>query len=106
MKAAAQVIKLGRDHADKAERIALATEAVSDANQLACTLQLLLSMDDSEYEAARMALAMRIEALTSIALSALGGDNNRQTEEMREVLVGHAVLRQRGRLAAREGDAT
>jgi hypothetical protein len=95
MSAAAEVIKLGRDHPDKAERTEMAVEAIADANSLARTLQLLLTMDDSAYEEARMALAMRIEALTSIALSTFGGDDNRQTAEMREVLAGHAVLQLR-----------
>ena len=92
------------DDDDQAERMRIARVAVGDASQIAGTLQVLVRSDRSEDEAAKVALAIRLEELCCVAMSALDGVDAPTAEDMRYIVDGPGWSRHR-RLAG-EGSAS
>ena len=75
--------------ADLKERRALAWDAAGQIEALTDMLERELAHGSSEFEYYLLPqMLKRIHSVNSVILSVLGGDDGRETEEMREVIHG------------------
>lgn len=75
-------------HKQRAERFAVALEATWEVEAISRHLNNELPMEQPEYQHLR-ALVVRVLHLNSVVMSVLGGDDGRETEEMRSVIEGY-----------------
>ncbi|WP_272970169.1 hypothetical protein [Comamonas terrigena] len=73
----------------QAERLDIALTASYEMEAISRHLNGNLPMEQPEYQHLR-ALVVRVLSLNSVVMSVLGGDDGRETEEMRNVVEGCA----------------